>query len=63
MLFYITYKVKYLRSAGRTIYKEGLYINESIRSAQAGKEGIKSNDMQFMGKDDEIMRFLMKLPS
>lgn len=52
-----------LRSAGRTIYKEGLYINESTRSALTEKEGIKSNHMQFMGKDDEIMRFLMKMPS
>lgn len=40
------------------MYKEGL-----LRSALTEKEGIKSNHMQFMGKDDEIMRFLMKMPS
>lgn len=27
------------------------------------KEGIKSNDMQFMDKHDENMRFLRKMPS
>ncbi|GAS80208.1 unknown protein [Paenibacillus amylolyticus] len=57
MLFYITFKVKCLRNVG------GLYINESTRSALTEKEGIESNNMQFMGKDDENMRFLMKMPS